>query len=241
MCGQALRVGRLGLRRSRIRGLPDFGGELPVAALSEEILTPGEGQVRALVTVAGNPVLSTPNGVELERALEAEPMSAIIQTLVGFNMQFADPERGTRHMRNGFEMQPDNPMTGMYLGVGLGEFQGRFEEAIAPLEHSASMGYPTSVAFLASYQARLGNLEAAARAEEQLDHIAAKVYVSPFLRAIVSAGHGRAEETLDALEACLATGDGLGYIRMYRATFGFILDHPRAAALLQQVGGHLGR
>lgn len=55
--------------RSRVRGLPEFSGELPVAALAEEILTPGEGQVRALLTVAGNPVLSTPNGRQLDRAL----------------------------------------------------------------------------------------------------------------------------------------------------------------------------
>ncbi|HAC79161.1 MAG TPA: molybdopterin-binding oxidoreductase, partial [Deltaproteobacteria bacterium] len=42
--------------RSRVRGLPEFAGELPVATLAEEIDTPGEGRVRALVTVAGNPV-----------------------------------------------------------------------------------------------------------------------------------------------------------------------------------------
>ena len=61
--------GSLGRRSSRVRGLPGFGGELPVAALAEEILTDGPGQIRALMTVAGNPVLSTPNGVQLERAL----------------------------------------------------------------------------------------------------------------------------------------------------------------------------
>ncbi len=55
--------------RSRVRGLPEFGGEWPVAVLAEEIETPGEGQVRALVTSAGNPVLSTPNGARLDRAL----------------------------------------------------------------------------------------------------------------------------------------------------------------------------
>ncbi|HEX4951877.1 MAG TPA: molybdopterin oxidoreductase family protein [Thermoanaerobaculia bacterium] len=63
-------TGRFGKRRTRVRGLPGFAGELPVAALAEEILTPGPGQVRALVTAAGNPVLSTPNGRQLERALE---------------------------------------------------------------------------------------------------------------------------------------------------------------------------
>ncbi len=55
--------------RSRVRGLPETGGELPVAALSEEIETPGDRQIRALITSAGNPVLSTPNGNRLDRAL----------------------------------------------------------------------------------------------------------------------------------------------------------------------------
>src|SRR6185369_4492661 len=63
--------GSYGRWRSRVRKLPEFGGELPVVALAEEILTPGDGQVKALVTLAGNPVLSTPNGRELDRALES--------------------------------------------------------------------------------------------------------------------------------------------------------------------------
>jgi anaerobic selenocysteine-containing dehydrogenase len=55
--------------RSRVRGLPEFGGELPVATLAEEIETEGRGRIRALITFAGNPVLSTPNGGRLDRAL----------------------------------------------------------------------------------------------------------------------------------------------------------------------------
>jgi anaerobic selenocysteine-containing dehydrogenase len=55
--------------RTRVRKLPEYGGEYPVAALAEEILTPGPGQIRALCTHAGNPVLSTPNGPALEGAL----------------------------------------------------------------------------------------------------------------------------------------------------------------------------
>ena len=54
---------------SRVKGFPEVIGELPVATLADEIETPGEGQVRALVTVAGNPVLSTPNGLRLDQAL----------------------------------------------------------------------------------------------------------------------------------------------------------------------------
>ena len=61
--------GHFGLWKSRVRGLPEFGGELPAAALAEEIDTEGDGRIRALITVAGNPVLSTPNGARLDRAL----------------------------------------------------------------------------------------------------------------------------------------------------------------------------
>ncbi|HEY7785341.1 MAG TPA: molybdopterin-dependent oxidoreductase [Pyrinomonadaceae bacterium] len=61
--------GSFGRWHSRVRKLPEFGGELPVVTLAEEILTDGPGQIRALVTAAGNPVLSTPNGRELDHAL----------------------------------------------------------------------------------------------------------------------------------------------------------------------------
>lgn len=60
----------MGRWRSRVRNLPEFMGELPVSTMAEEMLTPGEGQIRAFVTNAGNPVLSTPNGTQLEKALE---------------------------------------------------------------------------------------------------------------------------------------------------------------------------
>ncbi|MDQ3758894.1 MAG: molybdopterin-dependent oxidoreductase [Actinomycetota bacterium] len=55
---------------SRVRGLPEVLGELPVSALAEEIDTPGDGQVRALITVAGNPLISTPNASRLSEAVE---------------------------------------------------------------------------------------------------------------------------------------------------------------------------
>src|SRR5512137_102526 len=61
--------GSFGRFRSRVRSLPEFGGELPVAALAEEIETPGKDRIRGLVTFAGNPVLSAPNGRRLDAAL----------------------------------------------------------------------------------------------------------------------------------------------------------------------------
>ena len=67
-----VRQGKKGFadRLSRVRKLPDFNAEFPVATLADEITTPGEGQVRALVTSAGNPILSTPNGHQLDAALK---------------------------------------------------------------------------------------------------------------------------------------------------------------------------
>lgn len=55
--------------RSRVRGLPETLGELPTSILAEEIETPGTGQVRGVLTVAGNPVLSSPNSRRLDAAL----------------------------------------------------------------------------------------------------------------------------------------------------------------------------
>ena len=70
--------GHFGKIKSRVRGLPGFGGELPVSVLAEEIMTEGEGQIKAMVLAAGNPVLSTPNGIQLDQAFnQLEFMVAI--------------------------------------------------------------------------------------------------------------------------------------------------------------------
>jgi anaerobic selenocysteine-containing dehydrogenase len=63
--GRGVKFGR---RRSRVKGLPEYFGEYPVATLADEIETPGEGQIRAMITVAGNPVVSTPDARRLDRA-----------------------------------------------------------------------------------------------------------------------------------------------------------------------------
>ncbi|WDY59107.1 molybdopterin oxidoreductase family protein [Pseudomonas sp. PSKL.D1] len=76
--------------QSRVSALPEYGGELPVAALAEEMLTPGEGQIRALVTVAGNPVLSTPNGRQLDTALEGLDFMLSIDLYINETTRHAD-------------------------------------------------------------------------------------------------------------------------------------------------------
>jgi anaerobic selenocysteine-containing dehydrogenase len=85
--GRGIRFGRWS---SRVRGLPEYFGELPVSALAEEIDTPGEGQVRALVTVAGNPIVSTPNSGRLERAVEGLDFMLSIDIYVNETTRHAD-------------------------------------------------------------------------------------------------------------------------------------------------------
>lgn len=93
--------GHFGAWKTRVRGLPEFGGELPVAALAEEILTPGEGQVRALITIAGNPVLSTPNGRRLEAALDGLELMVSIDLYLNESTRHAQyilpPTCGVEH------------------------------------------------------------------------------------------------------------------------------------------------
>jgi anaerobic selenocysteine-containing dehydrogenase len=76
--------------QSRVSGRPEYGGELPVSALAEEMLTEGEGQIRALVTVAGNPVLSTPNGRQLEQALDSLEFMVSIDLYINETTRYAD-------------------------------------------------------------------------------------------------------------------------------------------------------
>ena len=88
--GPGTSAGQRGRWHSRVRGLPEFAGELPVSVLAEEILTPGEGQVRALLTVAGNPVLSTPDGRTLDSALERLEFMVSIDFYINETTRHAD-------------------------------------------------------------------------------------------------------------------------------------------------------
>jgi anaerobic selenocysteine-containing dehydrogenase len=85
--GQGFATGR---RASRVRGAPEVAGEFPAAALAEEIDTPGDGQVRALVTVAGNPVLSTPNSGRLDAALASLDFMVSVDPYLNETTRHAD-------------------------------------------------------------------------------------------------------------------------------------------------------
>lgn len=81
-------AGKFGRWHSLVRGLPEFGGELPVATLAED-LEHADGP-RALITIAGNPVLSTPNGPRLEAALEKLDFQLAIDIYINETTRHAD-------------------------------------------------------------------------------------------------------------------------------------------------------
>ncbi|PZO10956.1 MAG: dehydrogenase [Lysobacteraceae bacterium] len=112
--GPGTSPGNRGRWHSRVRGLPEFAGELPVAVLAEEILTPGEGQVRALLTCAGNPVLSTPDGRGLDKALSSLDFMVSIDIYLNETTRHAD-----------LILPPASPLTQPHYDVHFNSFAVR--------------------------------------------------------------------------------------------------------------------
>lgn len=76
--------------RSRVLGIPEVAAEFPTVTLADEILTPGPGRIRAMVLVAGNPVLSVPDGNRMDRALEDLDFSVSIDFYLNESNRHAD-------------------------------------------------------------------------------------------------------------------------------------------------------
>jgi len=145
--------GHYGRFRSRVRGLPEFGNELPVAALAEEILTEGEGRVRALITFAGNPVLSTPNGRQLDRALEGLDFMVAVDPYLN---------ETTRHAH--LVLPPTSPLERAHYDIALSGFAVRNVAKYSPplFEKPADALHDHEI--LAELTLRLGTRPGAARA-----------------------------------------------------------------------------
>jgi anaerobic selenocysteine-containing dehydrogenase len=85
--GKGFRTGRW---HSRVSGYPEALSEFPAAALAEEIDTAGEGQIKAMITIAGNPVLSAPDGDRLDRALDSVGFMLSIDPYLNETTRHAD-------------------------------------------------------------------------------------------------------------------------------------------------------
>ncbi|GAA2519002.1 molybdopterin oxidoreductase family protein [Streptomyces gobitricini] len=117
----------LGRWASRVSGHPEAKGELPTAALAEEIETPGEGRVRALVAIAANPVLSAPDGDRLDRALGALDFMVSVDPYLNETSRHAD-----------VILPPPPPSQSAHFDFAFNGFavrnQARYTPAPVPLE-----------------------------------------------------------------------------------------------------------
>ncbi|WP_447752145.1 molybdopterin oxidoreductase family protein [Pseudomonas nicosulfuronedens] len=154
--------------QSRVSGLPEYGGELPVAALAEEMLTEGEGQVRALVTVAGNPVLSTPNGRRLEQALDGLEFMLSVDLYINETTRYAD-----------LILPPTAPLEHDHYDTTFNVFAvrnvTRFNEAILPKPEGALHDWEIFVGLAKAYAARLGTELKPTLAPEQMIEMGLRV------------------------------------------------------------------
>jgi anaerobic selenocysteine-containing dehydrogenase len=144
--------GHYGRFHSRVRGLPEFGNELPVATLADEILTAGPGQVRALLTFAGNPVLSTPNGRQLDRALEG------LEFMVSVDPYLNET---TRHAH--LILPPVSPLERSHYDIALSGFAVRNVAKYSPPLFDKPADALHDHEILAGLTARLGTLRGRAR------------------------------------------------------------------------------
>ena len=138
--------------RSRVRGLPEFGNELPVAALAEEMLTEGDGRIRALATFAGNPVLSTPNGRQLDRALEG------LDFMVSVDMYLNET---TRHAH--LILPPTSPLERSHYDIALSGFAVHNVAKYSPPLFAGPAGALHDHEILAELTLRLGSPPGLAR------------------------------------------------------------------------------
>ncbi|MGX1502683.1 UNVERIFIED_CONTAM: anaerobic selenocysteine-containing dehydrogenase [Streptomyces graminofaciens] len=117
----------LGRWRSRVSGHPEAKGELPIAALAEEIETPGEGQIRALIVIAANPVLSAPDGDRLDRALAGLDLMVSVDPYLNETSRHAD-----------VVLPPPPPAQSAHFDFAFNALavsnQARFSPAAVPLE-----------------------------------------------------------------------------------------------------------
>ncbi|MBU2510680.1 molybdopterin-dependent oxidoreductase [bacterium] len=90
IAGPASRPGHYDQWQSRVGDLPEFGGELPSVAMAEEMLTAGEGQIKAMFTAAANPVLTASNGTQLEKAFSSLDFMVSLDPYINETTRFAD-------------------------------------------------------------------------------------------------------------------------------------------------------
>jgi len=176
-------AGSYGRFRSRVSGLNEVMGELPVVTMAEEIATPGEGQIRALVTVAGNPVLSCPEGQALDAALET------LDLMVSVDMYITAT---TRHAH--YILPPCGPLQKDHYPLFLGAIAirnyAKYSPALLPMGDDKSDWEIVSDLSRALLQAQGQPAPNTRHPREMLDHMLRQSGHDLTLEKVEAAPHG---------------------------------------------------
>jgi anaerobic selenocysteine-containing dehydrogenase len=229
------RAPKFGRWHSRVRQLPEMFGELPAVCLPEEIDTPGPGRLRALVTVAGNPVLSTPDGDRLDRALAG--LDAMISVDAYVN-------ETTRHAH--LILPPPSPMRRGHYDVFLSQLALRNVARYSPPVLAPQPGRPEEWEILARLaliargdgpaaspdrvaEEVVGSLLSAAAADES--SVVAGQDAARLVETVFRGGERRGTEAvLDAMLRTGPYGDGFG-ANPGGLCLDELLDHPHGIDL----------
>jgi anaerobic selenocysteine-containing dehydrogenase len=187
--GKGFRTGRAA---TRVSGLPEVMGEFPVAALTEEITAPGEGRVRALITVAGNPVISTPAGDDLAEALK--DLECMISVDIYLN-------ETTRHAD--VILPPPSPLERGHYDILLSQFAVRNVANYSPPVFARDHDHPDEWEILARL-AGIASGDDDPDAVERIDDAAVASLVRSVLRDPASGLGDRSAE--DVLEVVSTSG-----------------------------------
>jgi anaerobic selenocysteine-containing dehydrogenase len=144
-----------GRRKSRVSGAPEVFGELPITCLAEEIETPGEGQVRALVTLAGNPVLSAPGGPRIAAALER------LEFMVSLDIYLNETTRHADVILPGV-----SPLEEAHYDFAFPQFSyrnhARYSEPVLPLAEGRPLEWQSLLRLIAIAEGKGANVDVAA-------------------------------------------------------------------------------
>lgn len=206
--GRGVRVP--GSARTRVRGAASVFGEFPAATLAEEIDTPGASgeRLRALVTVAGNPVLSTPNAARLDAAL------ASLEFMVSIDPYLNET---TRHAH--VILPPPSPLTRSHFDVALSCFAIRNVASWSPPAFALPPGTPSEADILLRLAGIvMGGLDAGTVDDLAAADVAGRLVADPSSRVtgrdpgelIAAVSRRREDRILDLFLRAGPYGDGFG-------------------------------
>ncbi len=199
--GAGVSVGRY---RSRVSGAPEIMGEFPMACLAEEIDTPGDGRLRALITVAANPVLSSPNGARLAAALDALDFMVSLDIYLNETTRHAD-----------VILPGPSPLEDVHYDVFFAQFGhrnfARFSPPLLPLPASARLEWQTLLRLAAIVEGRGARADLTAL-DDALAVRQAQGLVGERAEAVVTASSHRSgpERLLDLALRAGPYGDAFG-------------------------------